>query len=98
MKALSKCMGSAGLFIGEEIHLVAHISIHQHYELQVQKGKHTVTPLSHPMGYLEVMEEEREAEKQGWLTQKQQQQHLGFQTITGQAFFMQSLSLLQPII
>ena len=30
-----------------------------------------------------VMEEEKEAEKQGWPTKKQQQQKLSFQTVTG---------------
>jgi hypothetical protein len=60
--------------------------IHQHYELYKQKCEEGNIPINHwaiPRDIWKVMEEEKEAEKQGRLTKKQQQQMLDFKTVTG---------------
>jgi hypothetical protein len=60
--------------------------IRQHYELYVEKCEKANVPTHHwaiPRDIWRVMEEEKEAEKQGRLTKKQQQQQLSFQTVTG---------------
>ena len=60
--------------------------IHQYYELYVEKCKEANVPMHHwatPHDIWRVMEEEKEAEKQGQLMKKQQQQQLSFQMVTG---------------
>jgi hypothetical protein len=60
--------------------------IRQHYELYVQKCEKENVPVHHwaiPREIWRVMEEEKEANKRGQLTQKQQQQQLSYQTVTG---------------
>jgi hypothetical protein len=60
--------------------------IRQHYELYVEKCEKANAPIHHwaiPRDIWRAMEEDKEAEKQGRLTKKQQQQQLSFQTVTG---------------
>ena len=60
--------------------------IRQHYELYVEKCEKANILMHHwaiPHDIWRVMEEEKEAGKQGQLTKKQQQQQLSFQTVTG---------------
>lgn len=60
--------------------------IRQHYGLYVEKCEEANIPMHHwatPRDIWRVMEEEKEAEKQGRLMKKQQQQQLSFQTVTG---------------
>jgi hypothetical protein len=60
--------------------------IRQHYELYKQKCEEGNILINHwaiPHDIWKVMEEEKEAEKQGRLTKKQQQQTLDFKTVTG---------------
>lgn len=64
--------------------------IRQHYELYVEKCEKADVPMHHwaiPRDIWRVMEEEKEAEKRGRLTKKQQQQQLSFQTVTGPCEF-----------
>ena len=60
--------------------------IRQHYQLYKSKCEKGNIPMNHwaiPRDIWKVMEEEKEAEKQGRRTKKQQQQLLGFETTTG---------------
>ena len=63
-----------------------HTHIHQHYKLYIQNCK-KANVLMHHWAILHdiwrIMDEEKEAEKWGQLTKKQQQQQLSFQTVTG---------------
>jgi len=64
--------------------------IRQHYELYLQKCEKANVLMHHwaiPHDIWRVMEEEKEAEKRGRLTKKQQQQQLSFQTVTGPCEF-----------
>jgi len=70
--------------------------IRQHYELYIQKCEKANVPLNHwaiPRDIWRVMEEEKEAEKRGRLTKKQQQQRLTFQTVTGPREFTRAAVL-----
>ena len=60
--------------------------IRQHYQLYVQKCEEANVPVHHwaiPRDIWRVMEDEKEAEKRGQLTEKQKQQKLSFETVTG---------------
>lgn len=60
--------------------------LRQHYELYKTRCAEKDIPINHwsiPRDIWKVMEEEKEAEKKGRLTKKQEQQRLTFQTITG---------------
>jgi len=64
--------------------------IRQHYTVYKQRCEDRNIPMSHwaiPRNVWQVMEEEKEAEKQGRLTKKQQQQQLTFETVTGPSEF-----------
>jgi hypothetical protein len=70
--------------------------IRQHYNLYKQKCEKENIPLNHwaiPRDIWKVMEEEKEAKKQGRLTKKQQQQQLDFKTVTGPREFTRAAVL-----
>jgi hypothetical protein len=60
--------------------------IRQHYQLYAQKCEEGNVPVHHwaiPRDTWRVMEEEKDAEKRGQLTEKQKQQQLSFEKVTG---------------
>ncbi|KAF8173117.1 hypothetical protein BJ912DRAFT_859601 [Pholiota molesta] len=62
------------------------LHLRQHYNLYKEKCDKAGIPINHwaiPREIWKVMEEEREAEKRGVLTKKQQQQQLTFKKVTG---------------
>jgi hypothetical protein len=64
--------------------------IRQHYQLYNQKCEEINVPVHHwaiPRDIWRVMEEEKDAEKRGHLTEKQKQQKLRFETVTGPCEF-----------
>jgi len=70
--------------------------IHQHYKLYIQKCEKGNIPINHwaiPRDVWRVMEEEKEAITQGRLMQKQQQQQLSFETVTGPREFTRAAVL-----
>jgi hypothetical protein len=62
------------------------LHIRQHYELykeRCEKGKISLHHWAIPRTIWKEQQEEKEAEKRGELTKKQQQQKLDFKTVTG---------------
>jgi len=73
--------------------------LRQHYKLYKANCEEADIPINHwaiPRDIWKVMEEEKEAEKQGRLTQKQQQQKLDFKSVTGPREFTRA-GILQAV-